>query len=155
FTGEAGVSGTKIAFVSKQGRNKELSVMDFDGANALQLTHDQSIALSPSWSPEGSLLLFTSYRAGGPPHVFVISSAGGKPELISGRAGTNTTASYSPDGRSIACTLSQDGNPEIYLLDARGGSPKRLTNHRAIDTSPAWSPTGNEIAFTSDRSGNP
>ena len=153
FTGEPGVAQTRIAFSVQDGRNKELYVMDWDGEGLLQLTRDRSLALSPAWSPEGSLLLFTSYRAGTGPQVYVIPSAGGKPFLVSGRTGNNTSASYAPDGREIALTLSMDGNPEIYLTDARGGSPRRLTNNRAIDTSPVWSPTGREIAFTSDRSG--
>jgi TolB protein len=155
FTGEAGVANSRIAFIEQKGREKELWVMDADGANARQLTNDHSIAQSPSWSPDGSLILFTSYRGGAGPHVHVMAVTGGQVFLISGRAGNNTSASYSPDGREIACTLSIDGNPEIYRLDARGGSPQRLTSERAIDTSPAWSPTGREIAFTSDRGGAP
>jgi TolB protein len=155
FTGEAGVANSRIAFIAPKGREKELWVMDADGANARQLTNDHSIAQSPSWSPDGSLILFTSYRGGGGPHIHVMAATGGQVFLISGRSGNNTSASYSPDGREIACTLSVDGNPEIYRLDARGGSPQRLTTDRAIDTSPAWSPTGREIAFTSDRGGAP
>ena len=155
FTGELGVADTRIAFIGQKGKEKELYVMDADGGRLRPLTADRSIALSPAWSPEGSLLLFTSYRAGTGPQVYVVHAAGGRSYLISGRPGNNTSASYSPDGRDIACTLSQDGNPEIYLLDARGGTPRRLTDNRAIDTSPSWSPTGREIAFTSDRSGTP
>ena len=155
FTGEPGVAGTRIAFVVQNGRTKELCVMDYDGARLAALTADQSIALSPAWAPDGSLLLFTSYRGGAGPRIFVVAQSGGKSHLVSGRPGINTSASYSPDGREIALTLSQDGNSEIYLLDARGQSPRRLTNSRAIDTSPSWSPTGREIAFTSDRSGSP
>jgi TolB protein len=155
FTGEAGVARTRIAFVAQQGRNKELYVMDLDGAGIQALTADHSIALSPAWSFDGSLLLFTSYRGGGGPGIWVVHSIGGKAYPISGRPGLNTSASYSPDGREIVCTLSRDGNSEIYLLDARGESPLRLTSNRAIDTSPAWSPTGRELAFTSDRDGSP
>ena len=155
FTGELGVADTRIAFVSQSGREKELCVADADGENSRALTRDHSIALSPSWSPDGSLILFTSYRGGTGPRVFVTPAAGGQVFQVSGRPGNNTSASYSPDGREIACTLSLDGNPEIYRLDPRGGSPKRLTLDKAIDTSPAWSPTGREIAFTSDRSGSP
>ena len=155
FTGEPGVSQTRIAFAAQTGRIKELYVMDYDGARLTPLTSDQSLASSPGWSPEGSLLLFTSYRGGGGPRLFVVSSVGGRPFLISGRPGINTCASYSPDGRQIVSALSFEGNSEIYLLDARGGSPQRLTNNRAIDTSPTWSPTGREIAFTSDRTGTP
>jgi TolB protein len=155
FTGERGVASTRIAFVVRLGRDKELWVMDADGARARPLTADRSITLSPAWAPDGSLLLFTSYRGGTGPQVWVIAAAGGKPFLVSGRPGNNTSPQYSPDGREIACTLSQDGDPEIYSLDARGGSPRRLTTGHGIDTSPAWAPTGREIAFTSDRGGSP
>lgn len=154
LTGEAGVASTRIAFIVKQGRDKELWVMDADGHGQRALTNDHSLTQSPSWAPDGSLLVFTSYRGGGP-QLFVISPTEKRPYLVSGRPGLNTSGRYSPDGQRILCTLSQDGNAEIYLLDARGGSPRRLTNHRAIDTSPCWSPTGREIAFTSDRSGTP
>lgn len=155
ITGERGVADSRIAFIACQGRDKELWVMDADGHGARALTQDRSIAQSPSWSPEGSLLLFTSWRGGSGPQVWVMSPEQRRPFLVSGRAGLNTSAAYSPDGQRIACTLSQDGNAEIYSLDARGGSPQRLTNQRAIDTSPSWAPTGREIAFTSDRSGSP
>ena len=155
FTGEPGVAGTRIAFVARQGTTKELYVMDADGARLEALTSDHSIALSPSWAPDGSLLLFTSYRSGHGPRIFVTPATHGPVYLVSGRPGNNTSASYSPDGREIACTLSQDGNSEIYVADARGSSLRRLTNNPGIDTSPVWSPTGREIAFTSDRSGSP
>ncbi|MFM7232746.1 MAG: Tol-Pal system beta propeller repeat protein TolB [bacterium] len=155
ITGERGVADTRIAFVVKEGRDKELWVMDADGANARPLTADRSIAQSPSWSPEGSLLLWTSWRGGAGPGIWVMSPEQRKPFLVSGRKGLNTSASYSPDGQYIVCTLSLDGNAEVYRLDARGGNPQRLTNSRSIDTSPAWSPTMREIAFTSDRTGQP
>jgi TolB protein len=155
ITGERGVADSRIAFVVRDGRNKELWVMDADGHAAHALTSDRSIAQSPAWSPEGSLLLYTSWRGGNGPQVWVMSPDQRKPFLVSGRSGLNTSASYAPDGQRIVCTLSLDGNAELYTLDARGGSPRRITNHRAIDTSPAWSPTGRQIAFTSDRSGKP
>lgn len=155
FTGEMGVANSRIAFIAQTGREKELCVADADGAGVRTLTNDHSIAMSPSWSPDGSLILVTSYRAGTGPRIYVTPASGGQMFLVSGRSGNNTSASYSPDGREIACTLSLEGNPEIYRLDARGGSPKRLTLDKAIDTSPAWSPTGREIAFTSDRGGSP
>ena len=154
FTGEPGISSTKIVFVVREGATRELWMMDADGYDPHPLTRDHSIVLSPNFSPEGSVLVFTSYRGGGP-QLWAMSLTDKRPYLISGRKGINASATYSPDGRSIACTLSQDGNSEIYVLDARGGSPQRLTNARGIDTSPAWSPTGRELAFTSDRAGTP
>ena len=155
FTGDPGVAGTRLAFVGREGRSKELFVMDLDGADVRQLTNDRSIVLSPSWSPDGSLIVFSSYRGGGDPRLYVVAATGGRIYELSARPGINSSPAYSPDGRQLACTLSRDGNPEIYVLDARGGSPHRLTDNRGIDTSPCWSPTGQEIAFTSDRTGQP
>src|SRR5262245_10594899 len=122
FTSESGVAQTRIAFGSRSGRTRELYAMGYDAGRVTLLTADRSIALSPAWSPEGSLLLYTTYRSGQGPKVYVMASAGGKPYVISARPNLNTSPAYSPDGREIACTLSQDGNSEIYVLDARGGS---------------------------------
>ncbi len=155
FTGVPGIASTQIAFVVQDGRNKELWVMDADGQGARALTNDRSLVQSPSWSADGSRLLFTSYRDGRGPKLYVMSVADRRIALVSGRPGLNTSGAFSPDGREIACTLSQDGNAEVYRLDAGGGSPHRLTNSRAIDTAPTWSPTGQELAFTSDRGGSP
>ncbi len=155
FTGVPGIASTQIAFVVQEGRNKELWVMDADGQGARPLTADRSLVQSPSWSPDGSRVLFTSYRDGRGPKLWVTGVSDRRIALVSGRPGLNTSGAWSPDGREIACTLSQDGNAEIYVLDASGGSARRLTNSRAIDTAPTWSPTGQEIAFTSDRGGSP
>lgn len=155
FTGSAGVASTRIAFVVQEGRNKELWVMDADGHGPRPLTADRSLVQSPAWSPDGSHVLFTSYRDGRGPRLWSMSVADRRIGLVSGRPGLNTSGAWSPDGREIACTLSQDGNAEIYVMAADGSSPRRLTSGRAIDTSPTWSPTGQEIAFTSDRGGSP
>ncbi|MEO6698823.1 MAG: Tol-Pal system protein TolB, partial [Paraperlucidibaca sp.] len=70
-------------------------------------------------------------------------------------AGLNGAPAWSPDGKSMALTLSRDGNPEIYLMDLTTNALKRLTNNPAIDTEPRWTSDGQSLIFTSDRSGGP
>ena len=153
FTGEAGVANTKIAYVGSGGGTKELYSMDYDGAAANRLTTNQSINLSPSWSPDARSLAFTSYMRGYP-HLYRLFAFEQRPvQLLAGFLGINTSPAWSPDGRSVALTLSKDGNPEIYVLTVASGSLRRLTSHVGIDTEPTWSPTGREIAFVSDRAG--
>jgi TolB protein len=62
---------------------------------------------------------------------------------------------WSPDGRELAVTLSQDGLAQLYTLPAAGGAPTRLTNSAGIDTEAVYSPDGRQIYFVSDRGGGP
>ena len=154
FTGEPGVADTKIAYISTAAGAKEIFLMDYDGAGAARLTANQSIVLSPTWSPDGRSIAFTSYMGSGYPHLFRLFPFEKRAaQLLAGYNGINTTPGFSPDGRTLALTLSKDGNPRLYLLNVANGSLRRLTSHTGIDTEPTWSPTGREIAFTSDRSG--
>ena len=153
FTGEPGVADTKIAYVSGNPQTKELFAMDYDGAGRARLTGNDSINLSPVWSPDARPLAFTSYMRGYP-YLYRLFAFERRPiQLLAGYLGINISPAWSPDGRQVALTLSKDGNPEIYVLDVATGAARRLTRHPAIDTEPTWSPTGREIAFISDRTG--
>lgn len=153
FTGEPGIADTKIALVCGGGQSKELYTMDYDGAGRQQLTGNDSINLSPAWSPDARSLAFTSYMRGYPSLYRLFAFERRPIQLLAGFLGINTSPAWSPDGRHLALTLSKDGTPEVYVLDVATGAVRRLTRHPAIDTEPTWSPTGREIAFVSDRAG--
>jgi TolB protein len=154
LTGERGIASTQIAYVRQDGKVKELWVSDYDGANARQLTHDRSIALSPTWAPWGSEICFTTFKRGNP-DLYLFDMTRGASYPFSTRPGPNSAPCYSPDGKWIACTLYRDGNAEVYLISRDAQTARRLTRNDRIDTSPSFSPTGREIVFTSDRSGSP
>lgn len=153
FTGELGVADTKIAYVNSASGNKEVYMMDYDGAEPVRLTSNQSINMSPNWSPDLRSIAFTSFMRGYP-YLYRLFPFEKRPvQLMAGYLGINTSPAWSPDGRFLALTLSKDGNPEIYVLNIATGTLRRLTTFAGIDTEPTWSPTGREIAFVSDRSG--
>lgn len=154
LTGERGICETKIAFVRATGRIEEIWVMDYDGANPYQLTHDRSIALSPAWAPWGTEIAFTTYKRGNP-DLYLFDFHRGASYPFSTRAGPNIAPSYSPDGKWIACALYRDGNSEIYLISRDAQTARRLTRNDRIDSAPCFNPSGREIVFSSDRSGSP
>ncbi len=154
FTGEEAFFGTRLAYVSSATGHKEIYIMDVDGENMRRVTFDNSIDLTPSWSPDGTRILFTSYIRKAP-YMFQYDFLTGRERIISARPGLNIGGVFSPDGKTIACTLSFEGSSEIYLLDRDGGHPRRLTHTYGINVSPAWSPDGSRIAFVSDREGSP
>lgn len=153
FTGEPGIADTKIAHARAAAGSKELYMMDYDGAGIQRLTANQSINLSPAWSPDARSVAFMSYMRGYP-YLYRLFAFERRPiQLLAGFLGLNSSPAWSPDGKSIAMTLTKDDNPEIYVLNVAAGAFRRLTNHRGIDTEPSWSPTGREIAFVSERAG--
>ena len=152
LTGKRGLAETQITFLGqKKNGSKEVYRVDFDGHNLRQLTRDDSVNLSPSWSPDGKWIIYTSYAAHNP-DLIRIGSSGQKRKTLYRLPGLNAAPSWSPDMQKIAIVLSRDQNSEIYLLK-KNRAPQRLTRHFNIDTSPTWSPDGKKIAFTSDRSG--
>jgi len=154
LTGERGICETKVAFVRSTGRVKEVWVMDYDGMNPYQLTHDRSLALSPTWAPWGTELVFTTYKRGNP-DLYLFDLKRGASYPFSTRPGPNIAPIYSPDGKWIACSLYRDGNAEIYLISRDAQTARRLTRNPRIDSSPSFSPNGGQIVFSSDRSGSP
>lgn len=154
LTGDDGIFRTRVVYVKKLGKAKELFISDYDGANEKQLTQNGSINISPSFAPGLEEIYFTSYMEGDP-KLFKVDAVSGIVTKIAEFKGMVVAPSVSPDGKKIACVLSRDGNSEIYLLKTDGKIIKRLTRHRAIDTAPTWSPDGRKIAFSSDRTGSP
>ena len=152
--GKKGVFLTKIAFAKKVNGKKQIYIMNVDGSKQQAITKNRAINMLPSWAGRKKIL-FTSYLRGNT-DLYVRDLTTGKLMTLSSRNGLNTGGVLSPDGKTIALTLSKDGNSEIYLINAKTGKTvKRLTKNTALDTSPSWSPDGSKIAFVSNRGGNP
>jgi TolB protein len=152
--GKKGFFLTKIAFAQKVKGKKQILMMNIDGSKKQEITKNRAINMLPSWAKRNKIL-FTSYLRGNT-DLYIRDLTSGKRMPISARSGLNTGGVLSPDGKTIALTLSKDGNSEIYLINSKTGKiEKRLTNNSALDTSPSWSPNGKQIAFVSNRGGNP
>ena len=149
ITGNKGFATSKIAFIATRSGKKEVYVVDYDGSNARQMTHDGVISVHPSISADSRRIAYTGYQSGYP-DVYVIDLATGARSKIVNFPGTNSGASFSPDGGRIALTVSKDGNPELYAVNANGGGPRRLTHTRGVESGPSWSPSGDEIVYSFD-----
>jgi TolB protein len=155
-TGERGVFDTKIAYVQSVGNAKEIFYCDFDGNNPVQITRDNSIALSPSWSPDQSQIAYVSYRDHAP-KVYGFNVLNNSQYLISGFPGMNITPAWRPGRNELAVTLSKDGGQDIYLVSPTGQILRKLGVGfgSSISVSPNWSPDGQKFAYVSNESGHP
>jgi TolB protein len=155
-TGDPGAAATRIAFVLQGRGSKEIYIVDFDGENLQRVTSDGSIALSPSWSPDGRRLAYTSYRSG-IPALYERELATHRDRVISDRVGLNITPAYSPDGRTIAFATTLQRNTDLVTWDReRRCCLEQITRGGMFDSlSPSWSPDGRRLAFVSNRLGEP
>jgi Tol biopolymer transport system component len=82
FTGVPGVADTELAFVSDRTKNKEIFVMEADGANVRQATAHKTINTFPNWSPDSTTIVYTSYRHANRPQLFLLTRGTRSPGRI-------------------------------------------------------------------------
>jgi TolB protein len=154
LTGEKGVFSTRIAYVTRAGRQHALRVADADGVNDQIALNSSQPIISPSWSPNGKELAYVSFEKQ-KAVVYVHNVATGERRAIADFRGSNSAPAWSPDGQTLAVTLSRDGGSQLFLIGKNGENPRRITNSQAIDTEARFSADGRWIYFTSDRGGGP
>jgi len=141
-----------IAFVTDDGPTavSNIALVSPRGRGLLQLTLTGD-AWSPSWSPDGTRLVYEDH-VDGDGDIYVMDRDGTNVEnLTEGSAADEASPEWSPNGRWIAFA-SDRANPrrssfDIYKMRADGSSVTRLTSNRVQDWTPTWAPDSRRIAF--------
>ena len=109
--------GKRIAFISGKHFTNHLYVMDVDGRNRTQLTHDFVNKRLPSWSPDGRSIAYD-----GDSVIWVVDSDGENPRQLTWHI-SDTRPTWSPDSELIAFhSFGRDpGIVGIYTVDVTDG----------------------------------
>ena len=123
-------------------------------SGARRLIDDGSHNMSPTLSPDGAYLAYTSSRDGAP-NIYVRDLASGQETQLTSGAGLALPGAWSPNGRYLAFSHSVQGNSDIFVYDLKAQRLQRLTRDKAIDISPSFAPDGRRLVFASTRTGSP
>ena len=152
-------NGESISF--RSGRDGGgIFVMGATGESVRRLT---DFGFDPTWSPDGSKVLFATVAGGTNPYGHSIVTSLWTVDVATEETtkifdGDGVQPDWSPNGHRIAYwgvpLDAGGGQRDIWTIPAAGGKPVAVTNDAAVDWDPVWSPDGNYLYFSSDRSGN-
>jgi putative membrane-bound dehydrogenase-like protein len=130
----------------------EILAVKPDGSDRVQLTKDNGNDGFPSYSPDGSRLVFRSGRDGSK-NLYTMKVDGTDIRRLTEGKWTDTMCDWSPLGDWIAFASDRGGNFEIWLVQPDGGGLRKLVGGGGRNNHPHLSPDGRWIVFASQRAG--
>jgi TolB protein len=143
-----------------------LWMQDVKSTDARQLTDGPGYDYQPDWSPDGSRVVYASYR-GNAEELWVLDIATGATHQLTTAGAVNVEPRWSPDGKRLAwVSTALHKRWHIYVSafdhDTIGAAAPITTDrdshlpryyYSVYDhyLSPSWSPNGDEILFVSNR----
>jgi Tol biopolymer transport system component len=139
--------GKKILFVSdrkwepdnKEDDNWNIFVMDVNGGNVKNLTGSPDSDMMPSWSSDGTMIVFAHAGA-----IWVMDAEGTKFLKITPVEEAYSWPDWSPDGKKILCNTLGDGGYSIWELGIDYDMVRQIVLNPTPDnySGEVWSATG-------------
>ncbi len=146
--------GDRLAFSVQQGGRTELWVKELDDGPAARLASMGRYSYRPTWTPDGSSVLFIS-DAGGEPALYTVPADGSRPpEILLSSPRAIDEGMLHRDGIWLLYREGSGSARKIYARRTQGDTaPVDLLDTGAEEYSPTLSPNGRWLAYGSTESG--
>ena len=152
--------GSKVAFnrgqtvYSAKDIRRNIFLMNPDGSEQTDISKNPGADdFHPSWSPDGSQIVFYSARDDEDDEIYVMDADGSNQTRLTNSPQSDRNPHWSPKGDKIVFVSFRDFGFEVYVMDVDGSNQTALTSGFGDNFDPAWSPDGSKIAFVSSREG--
>ncbi|HEX6997433.1 MAG TPA: hypothetical protein VF322_04770 [Gammaproteobacteria bacterium] len=150
--GDAIVFGLGGFFQSAETAAARLMLVRPDGSGLAPLTSGATNDGMPSWSPDGTEVVFR-VASRGARGLYILNIATGERRKLETGSDYDTFPFWSPRGDWITFTSSRDGDYEIYRVRPDGTEVGRLTRLPGNDAHSSVSPDGEWVAFATSHQG--
>jgi dipeptidyl aminopeptidase/acylaminoacyl peptidase len=151
---------------------RSIWVANVDGSSPRRVTNgpDGNGDLAPVWSPDGTTILFerqveSTGRFGSPLRLWSVHPDGSDLRAVTagGNYGSDSAASFSPDGSRIAFTSTRTQSPDlsdalsaVYTARPDGSDVELVSNPEVVAFVRGWAPDGARVLFSEmEPSGEP
>jgi TolB protein len=133
----------------------DIFTADLEGKGLKRLTDSHGYDAEASYSPDGSQIVFTSFRDGDG-EIYIMDSTGKNPRRITHAKGYDGGPFFSPDGRRIIYRSDRKGNDllQVYVNNIEGTAERALTQNDFVNWGPYWHPDGIHIIYATSKHGH-
>jgi TolB protein len=128
---------------------------DPNGENLKRLTETPGYDAEGSYSPDGSKIVFTSFRDGDG-EIYIMDADGKNPRRITHAKGYDGGPFFSPDGKRIIYRSDRKNNDllQIYVNNTEGTAERALTDNESVNWCPFWHADGKHIIYATSKQGH-
>jgi TolB protein len=150
------LSVTARAFDTSENSAATSIAVTVSDTTVTQLTFAAQDDMNPSWSPDGTRLVFQARRPEGHFDLWTMNADGSSQTRLTANTNEDRNPAWSPAGDEIAFDSNRAGSFDIWVLPLAGGeaAADSLTFGNLDNMEPGWTADASAIYFTSNRGDN-
>jgi len=139
--------GDLLALTLSKDGNPDIYTMGIGGSGITRITRTRGADASPSWSPDGTKIVYTSDDRGAPQLYVSHADGTGTMERLSVGQLYATEPSWSPDGKLIAFNARVGGAFQVGVYDVAAKTGRILTT-AGNNEDPSWCRNSRHMIFS-------